>query len=105
LFWWLTVDGRWIEWFTNALSFVLLGLVWSWLVWRYARLPTAPPAARTSSTPKAKPKKKLELLLPGRQDTAAAWAGSVAHLRLAMLTAAIWTVLEWARGVIMPACP
>jgi apolipoprotein N-acyltransferase len=96
LFRWLIVDSRWIEWGTNVLSFIVLGLIWSWLVWRYARLPA--PVDR----PPIKPK-RLQPLLPNRVDTAAAWAGSIAHLRIAMVTAASWTVLEWARGLIMPA--
>jgi apolipoprotein N-acyltransferase len=96
LFQWLLVDGRWVEWVTNVLSFIVLGLVWSWLVWRYARLPA--PVDRTTSQ-----LKKLQPLLPSRVDAAAAWAGSVAHLRIAMLTAAGWTVLEWARGLLIPA--
>jgi apolipoprotein N-acyltransferase len=98
LFRWLIIDSRWVEWVTNVLSFVVLGLVWSWLVWRHARLPA--PAGRTSTPTKPK---RLQPLLPSRVDAAAAWAGSVAHLRIAMVTAASWTVLEWARGLIMPA--
>ncbi|MBW0000711.1 MAG: hypothetical protein JO015_16555 [Verrucomicrobia bacterium] len=96
LFRWLIVDGRWIEWGSNVLSFSVLGLVWSWLVWRYAKLPA--PVDRIPAKPK-----RLQPLLPSRADTAAAWAGSIAHLRVAMITAAGWTVLEWARGLIMPA--
>lgn len=96
LFRWLIVDGRWVEWVTNVLSFIVLGLFWSWLVWRYARLPA--PAGQAPPKPK-----RVQPLLPGRPNAAEAWAGSVAHLRIAMLTAASWTVLEWARGLIMPA--
>ncbi|MBV9491489.1 MAG: hypothetical protein JO069_17465 [Verrucomicrobia bacterium] len=95
LFRWLLVDGRWAEWLANLLGFALMTLIWSWLVWRLGSLPA--PAAKDSAK-----RRKLEPILPGRADAADAWAGSIAHLRLAMVTAASWTVLEWARGLMMP---
>ncbi len=92
---WCLTDGRPVEWATNALSLGCVGLGWAFLVWRFGMLPE--PAAKPA------PRKGLQPLLPTGGVAAAAWARSVAHLRIATLAAASLTVLEWARGVVVPA--
>ena len=62
VFRWLLADGRWVEWVTNVLSFALLGLIWSFLVWRYTKLPV--PADHRPDVRR----KKLEPLLANRPD-------------------------------------
>jgi len=90
VFSWLWAGGRPNDWLSNFASLALLGAIWGIFVGLFVRLP-----AGNGS-------RKVLPILPGYGFNAAAWSKSIAHLRAAFLTAAAWTVLEWARGVLLP---
>jgi apolipoprotein N-acyltransferase len=90
VFSWLWAGGRLTDWLSNAASLALLGAVWGLFVNFFIRLP-----ARSGD-------RKVSPILPGYGFNAAAWTNSIAHLRVAFLAAAAWTVLEWTRGVLLP---
>jgi apolipoprotein N-acyltransferase len=90
VFYWLWTGGRPTDWVFNVASLVLVGAIWGLFVDLFVRLP---------------PKngdKKVSPILPGYGFNATAWTKSISNLRAALLTAAAWTVLEWARGVVLP---
>ena len=89
---WLGAEARWNELVQNVGTLTAVGGVWAWVVGRFAVLPEF-------RKEKGGKKKSLEPILVGPAD---AWIGSGAHLRLAALVASTWTVLEWARGFLLP---
>jgi apolipoprotein N-acyltransferase len=91
-FYWLLQSGRPIEWLWNLGSLSLVGAIWGFLVNRFVDLPIK----------KTERAEKVSPILPGSGSTPEAWSKSVAHLRAALFAAATWTVLEWARGVLLP---
>ena len=90
VFSWLWAGGRQNDWWCNVASLVLLGAIWGLFVSLFVRLP------------EGKADRKVSPILPGYGFNSAAWTRSIAHLRAACLAAASWTVLEWARGVLVP---
>jgi apolipoprotein N-acyltransferase len=92
---WLGSEARWNELAQNVGTLVAVGAIWAWMVGRFAVLPEF-------RKEKSGKKKSLEPLLIGPGRSADAWVGSGAHLRLAALVASTWTVLEWARGFLLP---
>jgi len=86
---WLAQGGRVTEWFWNVGSIAVVGAIWAYVVARFVELPVK----------KLEQPEKVRPILPGNGSTPEAWRKSIAHLRAALLTAAAWTVLEWARGV------
>jgi len=90
VFSWLWAGGRQNDWWCNVASLVLLGAIWGLFVSLFIRLP------------EGKADRKVSPILPGYGFNSAAWTRSIAHLRAACLAAASWTVLEWARGVLIP---
>jgi apolipoprotein N-acyltransferase len=90
VFSWLWASGRLTDWMSNVASLALLGAIWGIFLHFFVRLP-----ARSGD-------RRVAPILPGYGFNAAAWTNSIAHLRVACLTAAAWTVLEWARGVLLP---
>jgi apolipoprotein N-acyltransferase len=96
-FHWLWKEHRYQELGTILGVFGLQGIVWTWFVWRFCRLPElAKPDAQ-------KRKKGLQPVFIGAAGNAEAWRVSTAHLRLAVLIASSWTFLEWCRGMILTA--
>src|SRR5580700_3636266 len=94
-FHWLWNEHRYQELGTILGVFSLHGIVWSWFVWRFCKLPElAKPEGK-------KGKQKLEPLFIGAAGNAEAWRVSTAHLRVAVLIAGSWTFLEWCRGMIL----
>jgi apolipoprotein N-acyltransferase len=90
VFYWLWAGGRRNDWISNVASLALVGAIWGIFVSLLIRLPAS------------SGDRKVSPILPGYGSTAAGWTKSVAHLRAAFFTAAAWTVLEWARGVLLP---
>src|SRR6202022_4249455 len=90
LFSWLLGDSRLADWLTNTGSLALLGGIWGLFVGLFVQLP-----AKSE-------KEKLSPILPGYGSNSGGWNKSLAHLRAALITAAGWAVLEWARGVVLP---
>jgi apolipoprotein N-acyltransferase len=90
VFSWLWLGGRPNDWASNVASLALLGAIWGLFVGLFVRLPDK------------SGDRKVSPILPGYGFNAAAWTTSISHLRAALLTAAAWTVLEWARGVLLP---
>ena len=90
VFSWLWTGGYPNDWLSNVASLALLGAIWGIFVHLFVRLP----AGHSNRT--------VSPILPGYGFQSAAWTKSIAHLRAAFLTAAAWTVLEWARGVLLP---
>jgi apolipoprotein N-acyltransferase len=90
LFSWLLSNGRLADWLTNTISLALLGGIWGFFVGSLVQLP-----AKSE-------KKKVSPILPGYGFNSEDWNKSMAHLRAALVIAAGWTVLEWARGVLLP---
>src|SRR6516165_4210475 len=90
LFSWLLSSGRLADWLTNTISLALLGGIWGLFVGSLVVLPAK------------SVKSKLSPILPGYGFTSESWSKSLAHLRAALVIAAGWTVLEWARGVLLP---
>jgi len=90
VFSWLWTGGRPNDWLWNVASLALLGAIWGIFVGLFVSLPVG------------NGDRKVSPILPGYGFHAAAWAKSISHLRAASLTAAAWTVLEWARGVLLP---
>jgi len=90
LFSWLLSSGRLADWLTNTISLALLGGIWGLFVGSLVQLPAK------------SVKSKLSPILPGYGFTSESWSKSLAHLRAALVIAAGWTVLEWARGVLLP---
>jgi apolipoprotein N-acyltransferase len=92
IFSWLLQSNRTIDWIWNLGTFAIVGTMWAYLVHRFVDLPV-----RTSTR-----KERLSPILPGQGSTPEAWQKSLAHLRAALFVASAWTVLEWARGVLIP---
>ena len=90
LFSWLLSNGRLADWLTNTISLALLGGIWGLFVGSLVQLP-----AKSE-------KRKVSPILPGYGFNSEGWNKSMAHLRAALVIAAGWTVLEWARGVLLP---
>jgi apolipoprotein N-acyltransferase len=90
LFSWLLANGRLGDWLTNVLSLSLIGGIWGFFLGLLVELP-----------PKST-SKRLSPILPGYGFSSEGWNKSMAHLRAALIAAAGWTVLEWARGVLLP---
>src|ERR1700738_3763382 len=92
IFSWLLQSNRTIDWIWNLGTFAIVGTIWAYLVHRFVDLPV-----RASTR-----KERLSPILPGQGSTPEAWQKSLAHLRAALFVASAWTVLEWARGVLIP---
>jgi apolipoprotein N-acyltransferase len=90
LFSWLLANAHLADWVTNTVSLGLVGGIWGIFTGLFVQLP-----AKSE-------KKKLSPILPGYGSGSEGWNKSVAHLRAALVAAAGWTVLEWARGVVLP---
>jgi apolipoprotein N-acyltransferase len=90
VFSWLRAAGHPNDWWSNFASLALLGAIWGIFVCLFVRLPGG------------NGDRKVSAILPGYGFNAASWTKSIAHLQAAFLTAAAWTVLEWARGVVLP---
>jgi apolipoprotein N-acyltransferase len=96
-FHWLWHDHRYQEFGTILGVFGLQGMIWSWFVWRFCKLP------ELAKEDGKKAKKGLQPIFMGAAGSADAWQVSTAHLRLALLIASSWTFLEWCRGMILTA--
>jgi hypothetical protein len=94
-FHWLWKEHRYQELGTIIGVFGLQGIVWSWFVWRFCKLP------QLAKPDNQKRKKGLQPIFMGAAGNAEAWRVSTAHLRLAILIASSWTFLEWCRGMIL----
>jgi apolipoprotein N-acyltransferase len=90
VFSWLWIGGRPNDWLSNVGSLAVLGAIWGIFVSLFVRVP-----AGNSD-------RKVAPILPGYGFSAGAWSKSIAHLQAALLAAAAWTVLEWARGILLP---
>jgi apolipoprotein N-acyltransferase len=90
VFSWLWAGGHRNDWISNVASLALIGAIWGIFVSLLVRLPAS------------SGDRKVSPILPGYGFTAAGWTKSIAHLRAAFFTAAAWTFLEWARGVLLP---
>jgi apolipoprotein N-acyltransferase len=90
VFSWLLAGGHTNDWMWNFLSLALLGGVWGIFVGLCVQLP-----AKSDN-------RQISPILPGYSFNAVAWTKSISHLRTALVTASAWTVLEWARGVLLP---
>jgi apolipoprotein N-acyltransferase len=91
-FFWLLQSNRAIDWFWNAGTLGMVGMIWAYLVHRFVELPIR----------KSVRKERLSPILPGQGWNSDAWEKSLAHLRTGLFIASAWTVLEWARGVLIP---
>src|ERR1700739_4105297 len=96
-FHWLWHAQRYQEFGTILGVFAIQGMVWSWFVWRFCKLP------ELAKEDDKKCKKGLQPIFLGAAGNAEAWRVSTAHLRLALLIASSWTFLEWCRGMILTA--
>jgi len=96
-FHWLWKEHRYNELGTVLGVISLQGVIWSWFLWRFCRLPKLSKPAQT------KRKKGPEPVFIGAAGNAEAWKLSTTHLRLATLIAGAWTFLEWGRGTILTA--
>lgn len=94
-FHWLWKEHRYQELGTILGVFGLQGIIWSWFVWRFCKLP------ELAKQEEKKRKKGLQPIFMGAAGSAEAWRVSMAHLRLAVLIASSWTFLEWCRGMIL----
>jgi apolipoprotein N-acyltransferase len=94
-FHWLWHEHRYQEFGTSLGVFAIQGMVWSWFVWRFCKLP------ELAKEDDKKRKKGLQPIFLGAAGNAEAWRVSTAHLRLALLIASSWTFLEWCRGMIL----
>jgi apolipoprotein N-acyltransferase len=92
-FFWLLQSGREVDWIWNVGTLTLIGIIWAYLVNRFVDLRIKGSVG----------KEKVSPIFPGQGSTPEAWHKSLAHLRAALFVAATWTVLEWARGVLIPA--
>jgi len=90
VFSWLLTGRLKSDWLWNFVSFLLLGAIWGIFVGVLVRLPAG------------KSNRQVTPIMPGYGFDAAAWNKSISHLQAALVTAAAWTVLEWARGVLLP---
>ncbi|MBV8376769.1 MAG: hypothetical protein JO279_07165 [Verrucomicrobia bacterium] len=90
VFSWLWAGGRQNDWLFNVASLGLVGAIWGLFVRLSVRLP------------EVKSDRKVAPILPGYGFNSEAWTKSIAHLQAACLTAAAWTMLEWARGTLVP---
>jgi apolipoprotein N-acyltransferase len=90
LFSWLLAQGQPASWLINTVSFALLGGIWGAFVGLFVQLP-----AKSD-------KKTISPILPGYGFNSGGWVKSMVHLKAALVSAAGWTVLEWARGVLLP---
>jgi apolipoprotein N-acyltransferase len=90
VFSWLLTGRLASDWLWNFVSFLLLGAIWGTFVGALVHLP-----ARNGN-------RQVTPIMPGYGFNAAAWNKSISHLQAALVTAAAWTVLEWARGVLLP---
>jgi apolipoprotein N-acyltransferase len=88
VFYWLLRHGHRTDWLTNTMSLALLGALWGLFIGFLVQLP-----AKSD-------RKRLAPILPGQGTEG--WEKSMAHLRAALMVAAAWTALEWARGVLLP---
>jgi apolipoprotein N-acyltransferase len=95
VFSWLLTGGRLNDWIYNVASLTLLGAIWGVFVGQFVRLPPKSNGPKNDLA-------KVSPILPGYGFHAEAWTKSITHLRAAALTAAAWTILEWARGVVLP---
>jgi apolipoprotein N-acyltransferase len=91
VFSWLLAGGRTNDWIWNLSSLAVVGGIWGSFVGLFVQLPAKSDHQQVSP------------ILPGYGFNSAAWAKSISHLRAALLTASAWTVLEWGRGVLLPA--
>jgi apolipoprotein N-acyltransferase len=96
-FHWLWKEHRYQEFGTILGVFGIQGIVWSWFVWRFCKLP------ELAKEDQKKRKKGLQPIFMGAAGSAEAWRVSTAHLRLTVLIASSWTFLEWCRGMILTA--
>jgi apolipoprotein N-acyltransferase len=96
-FHWLWKEHRYQELGTILGVFGLQGIIWSWFVWRFCKLP------ELAKQDEKKRKKGLQPIFLGAAGSAEAWRVSTAHLRVAVLIASSWTFLEWCRGMILTA--
>jgi Apolipoprotein N-acyltransferase N-terminal domain len=96
-FHWLWHEHRYQEFGTILSVFAIQGMVWSWFVWRFCKLP------ELAKEDDKKNRKGLQPIFLGAAGNAEAWRVSTAHLRLALLIASSWTFLEWCRGMILTA--
>src|SRR3984957_3857286 len=94
-FHWLWKEHRYQELGTILGVFGLQGIIWSWFVWRFCKLP------ELAKQDEKKRKKGLQPIFLGAAGSAEAWRISTAHLRVAVLIAGSWTFLEWCRGMIL----
>jgi apolipoprotein N-acyltransferase len=90
LFWWLLAANHPADWLINTASLALVGAIWGVFVGLLVQLP-----AKSD-------KKKISPILPGYGFNSGGWSKSMTHLRAALVSAGGWTVLEWARGVLLP---
>jgi apolipoprotein N-acyltransferase len=90
VFSWLLTGRLRSDWLWNFVSFLLLGAIWGIFVGVLVRLPVG------------NRNRQVTPIMPGYGFNAAAWNTSISHLQAALVTAAAWTVLEWARGVLLP---
>ena len=95
-FWWLWHERRLNEFVANVACVSFLGVVFSWYLWRFAKLPVLPKRQTGTRAP-------LQPVLVGQGFNSESWRVSLAHLRLAGTVAAAWCFLEWGRGAVMPA--
>ena len=95
-FWWLWHERRINEFVANVACVSFLGIVFSWYLWRFAKLPALPKRQPGTRVP-------LQPVLVGQGFNSEPWRVSLAHLRLAGTVAAAWCFLEWGRGAVMPA--
>jgi apolipoprotein N-acyltransferase len=89
-FFWRLTAGAPSDWAWNVFGLAAVGSAWGTFINRFVHLPEKPQNKNG----------KLSPILPGYGFRPEAWNASVAHLRAAMLAAAAWTFLEWARGVL-----
>jgi apolipoprotein N-acyltransferase len=90
---WRLMANAQSDWAWNVVGLAVVGGGWSIFINRFVHLPEK----------SANKDGKLSPILPGYGFRPEAWKASIAHLRTALLVAAAWTFLEWARGVLFPA--
>ena len=91
-FFWRLSEGSPSDWAWNLLGLAVVGGAWSSFISRFVRLPEK----------REDKSSKLSPILPGYGFRPEAWNASIAHLHAALLAAAAWTFLEWARGALFP---